>query len=76
VQDAYDNIYPEQKCVTQRLLDRVKFVMSSLDHGGNSEDGLQAFDDSHFLVLVPTFNILKSQTEKRIADCLSPGSPS
>jgi hypothetical protein len=83
VQDTFHNIYPEQQrvaypeqqCVAQRLLERVKCVMSSPDHGGNSEGGLQAFDDSHFLVLVPTFNTLKSQTEKRIEDCLSPVSP-
>jgi hypothetical protein len=79
VLDPYDKIYPEQRSVAQRLLDRVIYVMGRPDLGGDGgvkDGGLSAaFSDIQFLIFVPTFNTLKVQTQKRVDECLSPPDP-
>ena len=73
-QDTYGDVFPEQRRVANRLFDRVKYVMGNSELGEH-KGGLQAFSGVHYLVLVPIFTTLKTQTAKRIEKCPAPATP-
>eukprot|EP00960_Hanusia_phi_P074750 768304-Hanusia_phi.AAC.1 len=64
--DPVEAIYPEQKMVAQRILDRLKYVLE--------EKGipLSKFTELDFAVLLPNFVSLKQQTESRVLATLFP----
>ena len=65
LEDSYSNVFPEQKSVAKRLLERVRHVLLPKNGGL----GLESFSHVRFVILVPTFTTLKVQTAERVVEC-------
>jgi hypothetical protein len=72
LEDSYSKIFPEQRRVAQRLLERVRHVMRMPENGGSALQSFSlsdSFAQVRFLILVPVFTTLKVQTAERVTEC-------